>query len=220
MKRNKMLSSSAMTILAVVFTILVKTVDVGYVANTGSAVGFYSVNMPFIEKFSFNATLFSLTQVLGLVALLPVIFFAFLGLYELATRKSLKKVDPDLYAMALLYVLMAAVYIFFDKVYVVNLRPIIMEGESAAASSFPSTHTLLAVTILGSAIMECGRIKSKGGRVTLSLLLALLLLAVVAGRLFSGVHWPTDIIGGVLWGEVLLLWFQYFSLLFSEKIKG
>ena len=42
MKRNKMLSSSAMTILAVVFTILVKTVDVGYVANTGSAVGFYS----------------------------------------------------------------------------------------------------------------------------------------------------------------------------------
>ena len=207
MKRNKMLSSSAMTILAVVFTILVKTVDVGYVANTGSAVGFYSVNMPFIEKFSFNATLFSLTQVLGLVALLPVIFFAFLGLYELSTRKSL-------------YVLMAAVYIFFDKVYVVNLRPIIMEGESVAASSFPSTHTLLSITILGSAIMECGRIKSKGGRVTLSLLLALLLLAVVAGRLFSGVHWPTDIIGGVLWGEVLLLWFQYFSLLFSEKIKG
>ena len=144
--------------------------------------------------------------------MVPVAFFALLGLVELIKRKSFRKVDGDLYALMGAYVLMAAVYIFFDKVYVVNLRPIIEKGALAAEPSFPSSHTLLSVVVLGTAIIEAGRLREKTFRILLTILLSLLLVAVVALRLLSGVHWLTDIIGGILWGEVIILFFQYFSL--------
>ncbi|MGN1164633.1 MAG: phosphatase PAP2 family protein [Candidatus Ornithospirochaeta sp.] len=209
-KKNKLLEASAMTVLAVVFTLLVKSVNVMAVSATGSTVGFGSVNIPFASLFPFNGTVYKVSEYLGYVAMVPVAFFAVMGLVELIKRRSLKKVDADLYALLGAYVLMAAVYIFFDKIYVVNLRPIIEEGALFAEPSFPSSHTLLSVVVLGSAIVEAGRIGNKTKRMLLSLVLGIILVLSVAMRLFSGVHWLTDIIGGILWGEVILLFFQYF----------
>ena len=219
MRKRSLIQFVAVTLIAVVFTVLVKIVDVGFVSSTGSLVGFSSVNIPFSQKFGFNPIFYKVSEVLGYLVFLVIAVFAFIGCYQLIKRKSLMKVDKDLYALAITYVFTFALYIFFDKVLVINLRPIIMAGESIAEPSFPSSHTLLAVSVLGTAISECGKIRRKSFRVSLVIVLAILMGATVLSRLFSGVHWVTDIIAGILWGEVMMTLYQLFSALFSKEEK-
>ena len=219
MRKKSLIQFVAVTLIAVVFTVLVKIVDVGFVSSTGSLVGFSSVNIPFSQKFGFNPSFYKVSEVLGYLIFLVIAVFAFIGCYQLIKRKSLMKVDKDLYALAITYVFTFALYIFFDKVLVINLRPIIMAGESIAEPSFPSSHTLLAVSVLGTAISECGKIRRKSFRVSLVIVLAILMGATVLSRLFSGVHWVTDIIAGILWGEVMMTLYQLFSALFSKEEK-
>ena len=219
MRKKSLIQFVAVTLIAVVFTVLVKIVDVGFVSSTGSLVGFSSVNIPFSQKFGFNPIFYKVSEVLGYLIFLVIAVFAFIGCYQLIKRKSLMKVDKDLYALAITYVFTFALYIFFDKVLVINLRPIIMAGESIAEPSFPSSHTLLAVSVLGTAISECGKIRKKSFRVSLVIVLAILMGATVLSRLFSGVHWVTDIIAGILWGVVMMTLYQLFSALFSKEEK-
>ena len=219
MRKKSLIQFVAVTLIAVVFTVLVKIVDVGFVSSTGSLVGFSSVNIPFSQKFGFNPIFYKVSEVLGYLVFLVIAVFAFIGCYQLIKRKSLMKVDKDLYALAITYVFTFALYIFFDKVLVINLRPIIMAGASIAEPSFPSSHTLLAVSVLGTAISECGKIRKKSFRVSLVIVLAILMGATVLSRLFSGVHWVTDIIAGILWGEVMMTLYQLFSALFSKEEK-
>ena len=219
MRKKSLIQFVAVTLIAVVFTVLVKIVDVGFVSSTGSLVGFSSVNIPFSQKFGFNPILYKVSEVLGYLIFLVIAVFAFIGCYQLIKRKSLMKVDKDLYALAITYVFTFALYIFFDKVLVINLRPIIMAGESIAEPSFPSSHTLLAVSVLGTAISECGKIRRKSFRVSLVIVLSILMGATVLSRLFSGVHWVTDIIAGILWGEVMMTLYQLFSTLLAKEEK-
>ena len=219
MRKKSLIQFVAVTLIAVVFTVLVKIVDVGFVSSTGSLVGFSSVNIPFSLKFGFNPIFYKVSEVLGYLIFLVIAVFAFIGCYQLIKRKSLMKVDKDLYALAITYVFTFALYIFFDKVLVINLRPIIMAGESIAEPSFPSSHTLLAVSVLGTAISECGKIRKKSFRVSLVIVLAILMGATVLSRLFSGVHWVTDIIAGILWGEVMMTLYQLFSALLAKEEK-
>lgn len=219
MRKKSLIQFVAVTLIAVVFTVLVKIVDVGFVSSTGSLVGFSSVNIPFSQKFGFNPIFYKVSEVLGYLIFLVIAVFAFIGCYQLIKRKSLMKVDKDLYALAITYVFTFALYIFFDKVLVINLRPIIMAGESIAEPSFPSSHTLLAVSVLGTAISECGKIRKKSFRVSLVIVLAILMGATVLSRLFSGVHWVTDIIAGILWGEVMMTLYQLFSALLAKEEK-
>ena len=219
MRKKSLIQFVAVTLIAVVFTVLVKIVDVGFVSSTGSLVGFSSVNIPFSQKFGFNPIFYKVSEVLGYLIFPVIAVFAFIGCYQLIKRKSLMKVDKDLYALAITYVFTFALYIFFDKVLVINLRPIIMAGESIAEPSFPSSHTLLAVSVLGTAISECGKIRKESLRVSFVIVLAILMSATVLSRLFSGVHWVTDIIAGILWGEVMMTLYQLFSALFSKEEK-
>ena len=219
MRKKSLIQFVAVTLIAVVFTVLVKIVDVGFVSSTGSLVGFSSVNIPFSQKFGFNPIFYKVSEVLGYLVFLVIAVFAFIGCYQLIKRKSLMKVDKDLYALAITYVFTFALYIFFDKALVINLRPIIMAGESIAEPSFPSSHTLLAVSVLGTAISECGKIRKKSFRVSLVIVLAILMGATVLSRLFSGVHWVTDIIAGILWGEVMMTLYQLFSTLLAKEEK-
>ena len=219
MRKKSLIQFVAVTLIAVVFTVLVKIVDVGFVSSTGSLVGFSSVNIPFSQKFGFNPIFYKVSEVLGYLIFLVIAVFAFIGCYQLIKRKSLMKVDKDLYALAITYVFTFALYIFFDKVFVINLRPIIMAGESIAEPSFPSSHTLLAVSVLGTAISECGKIRKESLRVSFVIVLAILMSATVLSRLFSGVHWVTDIIAGILWGEVMMTLYQLFSALLAKEEK-
>ena len=217
MKKKVFIQFLAVALIAVVFTVLVKTVDLGFVSNTDSAIGFASINLSFNSKFGFNPLLYNVSEYLGYSVFAIVAFFALLGIRDLVKNKSLLKVDSDLYALAITYIFTLVVYFVFDKLLVINLRPLIMSGEMVAEPSFPSSHTLLAVVVCGTAIAECGKVKKSGLRIILTLILSLLMAATVLTRLFSGVHWVTDIVGGVLWGEALMMVFQLISTLLRKE---
>ena len=152
--------------------------------------------------------LYKLTEYLGYFSLLIAACFALLGFVQLLRRRSLKKVDKQLLAMGGLFIVLAVIYVFFEKV-IVNYRPIIMPGESGPEASFPSSHTMLTFVILGSVCMVLKKyVKNHALCALLKFVCILLILAMVVGRLMCGCHWLTDILGGVLVSLALLALFS------------
>ena len=205
---NKFLAGGAVfAVLFLIWIAIIKLVDVSAIGPEGTEVGLAGINKAIHEALGVNMTLYKITDILGYVALLVAGLFALFGLAQLIKRKSLAKVDGAIYALAGLYVVTIGLYVVFEKV-IINYRPVIMPDEVALEASFPSSHTMLACVIFGSAIVMIGKyIDNDMLRKLLIALAAVLLILVVAGRLVSGVHWFTDIVGGVLISGALVFTF-------------
>ena len=125
-----------------------------------------------------------------------IAFYGFTGLIELLQKKSLKGVNKALYILAAFYVCVAIVYVLFEVV-VINNRPVDM-GEGLEAS-FPSSHTMLALCVCGSSLIVSKYIIKKDNfRKCLNLISWIVMLLVICTRTLSGVHWISDIFGGIL----------------------
>lgn len=194
--------SAALFLLFAALTVAVSVIDVQAVGPEGSKIGLAGINGFFRELFGVNMLWYDITEILGFVALASAGVFALIGAYQLVTRKSLKKVDLDIYALAGLYVLVMATYMFFE-IFVINCRPILMEGELEA--SFPSSHSMIVLCFVSGAIHQIHRrIKNKPIRITLEVVGVAIILVTVVGRMICGVHWFTDILGGILLGSALV----------------
>ena len=195
-------------ILTVILVCLVRFVDVKAIGPEGTEIGLAGVNGMIAEKFGLNLTWYRITEVLGIVAILTAVLFAGIGVWELIQRKSLKKVDSELFVLAGLYIVTVLLYFLFEKV-VVNTRPVIMPGEEHPEPSFPSSHTMLVCVVMGSAMTMIPKyVKIPAVRTGLIAVCGVAIGLTVAGRLFSGAHWFTDIIGGVLISVLLLSLFD------------
>ena len=98
------------------------------------------------------------------------------------------------------------VKVFFEK-YIINYRPIVMPGETAPEASFPSSHTMLIMTVMIAVMIVSDKYFSKGLGVLVRVLCFVITLVTIGGRLYCGVHWFTDIIGGILLSATLLFLF-------------
>lgn len=205
MKRvRNIIISLLLTILSGVYIYLVKTMDVKAIGPKSSSVGFSTINKAYADFVGSNMTLYKLTEIFGLLIFIIVGIYGLIGLYQLIKRKSLFKVDREIISVGILYVLMIGTYLAFEKI-VINYRPIILEGELEA--SFPSSHTMLAIcTCVSSLIISKKYISSKYLNIT-TFTTVLLLTLIFLGRTLSGVHWISDIIGGVLISLTLLMYF-------------
>ena len=180
----------------IIFTILVKVIDVQALGAQGSLIGFASLNLSVNQLLGTNHFCYMITQFFGVLALLLAAVFAVTGFIQLIKRKSLLKVDHEILMAGIVYAVVIILYVLFEKL-AINYRPVVL--DEGLEASYPSTHTMLILTILGTAIPLAGKyIKNPKLALTVKLICILIMWLTVIFRLISGVHWFTDIIGGVL----------------------
>jgi undecaprenyl-diphosphatase len=180
----------------VLWTVLVSFVDVRAIGPQESSVGFAVLNSFVHEWIGVNMFLYTLTDWLGLVPIAFAIAFAVIGLIQWIKRKKLLKVDGSILALGVFYLAVLAVYLFFEFVEI-NSRPVLING--VLETSYPSSTTMLASCIIPTTILQVHeRIPRKGVKWSLTGVLSAFTVFMVVGRVLSGVHWITDIIGGLL----------------------
>ena len=201
-KKRNFFISTILILLAVVFTILVKVVDVKQVGVNGTSIGFETLNQFVFKTTGVNMIWYHITDWLGLVPIFMAMAYALLGLVQLIKRKSLFKVDKEIIILGLFYIIVISLYVFFEKV-IVNYRPILMNGFLEA--SYPSSHTLMTICLRGSSIIVNKKMFNNKITKLMNMLSLIIIFITVIGRLISGVHWFTDIIGGIFIAVALLM---------------
>ncbi|MBR7133054.1 MAG: phosphatase PAP2 family protein [Clostridia bacterium] len=200
--RNNLIASSCLFTAFALWTVAICFVDVQMIGPKGTSVGFSKINLFFHNLTGVNWGLYNLTDWLGIVPIGVAFSFAILGFVQWIKRKKLVKVDRSLLVLGGFYITVIAVYIFFETV-VINYRPVLIEGYLEV--SYPSSTALLVMCVMPTAMMQLkARIKNRKFRRCVLFIIALFIAFMVIGRLVSGVHWLTDIIGGVLISSALV----------------
>lgn len=185
-----------------IFTALVRCVDVQAIGPNGTFVGFAAVNGWFHALTGVHWVLYHVTDWLELISLGIAFSFGVMGLIQLIRRRSLWKVDASILILGGFYLLVIAAYVLFN-VYVVNYRPVLIDGILEA--SYPSSTTMLTLCVLPTAMMQLySRMPRSAARTLVLYLLGAFTVFMVIARLVSGVHWLTDVLGGVLLSAALI----------------
>ncbi len=220
-KSNLFLTAS-LYLIFIIYTVSVKFIDVALIGNKLSPVGFSSLNEVFFNLFSktksdglfvdnaFQMLSYNISEILGYFALLVAAFFVFVGVIQLVNYRSLKKVNKNIYALGGFYVLVMAFYVLFEKV-VINYRPVYEMNSDVLEASYPSSHTILTLCILLSAVLVIPYVYSNINKrlyAVITILFYIIMIITVMTRLMSGVHWFTDILGGILLSAALIMTFK------------
>lgn len=201
-KRKDIFVCGGLFAVAIIYTILVKYIDVQAIGPKDSLVGFATINKFIFNLTGVNMVWYSITDWLGFVPLIIAFIYAMIGLVQMIKRKNILKVDKEILGLGVFYIIVIGLYILFET-YIINYRPTLMDGISEA--SYPSSHTLLSVCICGSSLMINKYLfKNKNFFKVENIISILSILVIVIGRFISGVHWFTDIIGAILISIALL----------------
>ena len=189
------------------WTALIRSVDMQAACPTGTKVGFAAFNLWFHKLTGVHMTLYTITDWLGLVPIAVCLGFGVVGVFQLIRRKSLIRVDPDILLLGLYYVLVILAYLIFEMI-PINYRPILING--ALEASYPSSTTLLVLSVMPTLKFQIDRRTDKSlvRNVTGIFVIAFSAFMVI-GRLIAGVHWATDIIGAVFLSMGLFLLYRY-----------
>jgi len=191
-----LLTGAGLLLLFILWTVLIQCVDVQAVGPQNSKVGFASWNVRIHSLTGVNMTLYTVTDWLGLVPIFICGCFGIIGLGQWIQRKHLFRVDSDILILGVYYLVVISGYLLFEMV-PINYRPILIDGYLEA--SYPSSTTLLVLSVMPTLKLQadrrCGR---KILRQLATAFTVLFSMFMVVGRLISGVHWATDIIGSVL----------------------
>ena len=198
-----MCTGVGLLLLFALWTVLIQRVDVQSVGPADTNVGFASLNVWFHNMTGVNMTLYSITDWLGLVPIFICGYFGIIGLMQWARRKQLFRVDYDILILGVYYLLVISGYLLFEMI-PINYRPVLIDGYLEA--SYPSSTTLLVLSVMPTLIFQANRRCGKASLRHLTAVFSVLFsLFMVIGRLISGVHWVTDIIGSILLSTGLFL---------------
>lgn len=214
--RNSFVISLCLLTAFVLWTIAVCFVDVQAIGPRGSMVGFAGLNRFAHDLTGVHFSLYYITDWLGLVPVFVCMGFGILGLAQWVKRKSICKVDFSILVLGGFYIVTIAAYLLFENV-VVNYRPVLINGVLEV--SYPSSTTMLVMCVMPTAIMQLGsRIKNKLLFQILAVIISAFIAFMVIGRLISGVHWFSDIVGGMLLSAGLVMLYDSAVQICREKL--
>lgn len=194
-KRNFVAGSIFMGVF-VIWTACIQIVDLQAIGANDTAVGFATLNSWFHKLTGVHMEMYIITDWLGLVPIFICMIFGGLGFCQLVKRRSLLKVDYDILCLGVYYILTIFCYLIFEMI-PINYRPILIEGRVEA--SYPSSTTLLVLCVMPTLWEQTGRrVRSNRKKQTIRLATICFTIFMILGRLISGVHWVTDIIGAIL----------------------
>ena len=141
-------------------------------------------------------TIYTITDWMGLIPLFVCMIFGGIGFAQFVKRKSLFKVDCDIIFLGIYYIIVIFGYLIFEML-PINYRPILIEGFMEA--SYPSSTTLLVLSVMPTLIFQVNRrLENVAVKKIICILTIIFSAFMVIGRLFSGVHWFTDIVGSIM----------------------
>ena len=206
MKKRNLILGAGLLLAFAAWTAAVRMVDVQPIGPGGAMVGFAAMNRWVHDFTGVNWMLYAITDWLGLVPLAVVAGFGIFGLCQWGCRRSLRKVDRNILVLGGFYGAVLGAFVLFEKL-VINYRPVLIAGVLEA--SYPSSTTMLALCVMPTAAMQLWARLPKGllRRLLTAGILGFTVFMVV-GRLLSGVHWGSDIIGGILLSGGLVMCYQ------------
>lgn len=206
--RTKLWYASGLLIAFILWTILICYVDRQAIGPQDSIVGFATINRFVHNLTGTHMQLYTITDWLSVVPVGIMMCFAALGLFQWIKRRKFKDVDYNILILGGFYLVVMGAYILFEMI-PINHRPVLIEGFLEV--SYPSSTTMLVMCVMPTAMMQL-RLRMKQGyfRTLLLVLIALFIVFMVIGRLISGVHWLTDIVGGTLLSLGLVILYNFF----------
>ena len=214
MKKRNLIISILLLMSSIIFIVLLKNIDVKCDAVNNSCIGFATINQILFNKIGVNMLWYVITDWLGIIPILIAIIYALIGLKQLIKRKNIKKIEPEIIILGIFYIIVISIYILFEK-YIINYRPILINGFLEA--SFPSSHTLMTICLCGSSIIINNILFKNNFTKIVNIISLFIIIITIVGRFISGVHWFTDIIGGILISSFLLMLF--YSIMNLKKRK-
>lgn len=201
--------------LFIIWTIAIQCIDVQAIGPFNSTVGFATLNGFFHHLTGTHMLLYLITDWLGLVPVFIMFGFAILGLIQLIKRRSLLKVDKDILLLGVFYFILFAAYLLFEM-FAINYRPVLIDGFLEV--SYPSSTTLLVLCVMPTAIMQFnGRISNQKVKDVIKYVFIIFSVFMVIGRLISGVHWLSDIIGAILLSAALVMFYHSIDQCLNSK---
>lgn len=215
--KKKLFISIGLVSLFVLLTILLLVVDVKAIGPNESKVGFATINNWFHNLTGVNWTLYQISDIGGIPPIVMGISFGVVGLVQWIQRKNILKVDLELIILGIFYMAVLLVYFIFQLVKI-NYRPVLVDGK--LESSYPSSHTILSITFMLSALVPFNKyIKNKYVVRVVNIICYVYMVALIVLRVTSGVHWFTDILGAVIIGFGGLFAYSYFLDYFKKKFN-
>ena len=200
--KKKLLCAAALFAAFLTWTAAVCLVDVQPIGPQGTRVGLAGMNALAHRATGVHMSLYVLTDWLSILPVALCACFGALGLWQWIRRGKLLAVDHSLLALDGFYIAVAAAYLFFECV-VINVRPVLIDGR--LETSYPSSTTMLVLCVMSTAMMQANmRLKNPACRKYALLGMGAFTALMVLGRLISGVHWLSDIVGGALLSAALV----------------
>lgn len=223
----RLLKSAFLLMIFLIFTDLLMLVNVKPIGPDNTKVGFAAINQFFRDKIGTSSKWFLITDKIVYLAIFLVFVFAAIGIIQLIKRKNIKLVDSHIIALGITYIVTILFYFIFEKI-VINYRPVkiflddTINEIGVLEASYPSTHTLIAVIFFITAAIEASKLitseKYKIFKIVIYIYCGIMLITAVIGRLLSGVHWFTDIVGSLLLSAYIINLY-YLLIFFIDLIK-
>lgn len=213
MKKHLLTYSLLLFILFILFTIGLTFIDISPIGPNQSTVGYSYVNQIVQSVIGVNMMWYHITDWMGLLPIAIGMVYGTIGLIQWIKRKRILLVDDNLLILGLFYIVVFLIYIFFEFV-VINYRPVLINGILEA--SYPSSTTMLACCFLGTSIDQTNHlIKNKLFKIVFFALSIFTMLIMVVGRIISGVHWMSDIVGSLILSSALIA--LYYGVMVTLK---